>query len=108
MRREHTRPRTTEAFIKTYGIVHPGEQYESDRDQRLSPMHDVARPSSAPRFFEAVGWERPQWYESNADLLEEYGDARDAARARVGRALVEPDHQRRAPARCARPPASST
>jgi glycine cleavage system aminomethyltransferase T len=26
-------------------------------------------------FFEAVGWERPQWYESNADLLEVYGDA---------------------------------
>ncbi len=35
MRREHTRLRTTEAFIKTYGIVHPAEQYESDRDQRL-------------------------------------------------------------------------
>ena len=25
-------------------------------------------------FFEAAGWERPQWYESNAPLLEEYGD----------------------------------
>ena len=74
MRREHTRLRTTESFIKTYGIVHPGEQYESDRDQRLSPMHDSETKLGA-RFFEAVGWERPQWYESNADLLEEYGDA---------------------------------
>ena len=26
-------------------------------------------------FFETVGWERPYWYESNAGLLEEYGDA---------------------------------
>jgi glycine cleavage system aminomethyltransferase T len=26
------------------------------------------------RFFEAAGWERPFWYESNAPLLEEYGD----------------------------------
>jgi glycine cleavage system aminomethyltransferase T/glycine/D-amino acid oxidase-like deaminating enzyme len=74
MRREHTRARTTEAFIKTYGIVHPGEQYESDRDQRLSPMHDSEVKLGA-RFFEAVGWERPQWYDSNADLLEVYGDA---------------------------------
>ncbi len=37
--RAHVRARTGEAFIKTYGIVHPGEQYESDRDQRLAPMH---------------------------------------------------------------------
>jgi glycine cleavage system aminomethyltransferase T len=25
-------------------------------------------------FYEAAGWERPHWYESNAPLLEEYGD----------------------------------
>ncbi|TYL51921.1 FAD-dependent oxidoreductase [Nocardioides sp. BGMRC 2183] len=73
MRREHTRLRTGESFIKTYGIVHPAEQYESDRDQRLSPMHEAQRKAGAV-FFEAVGWERPQWYGSNADLLEEYGD----------------------------------
>ena len=73
MRREHTRLRTTESFIKTYGIIHPAEQYESDRDQRLSPMHESEAKLGA-RFFEAVGWERPQWYESNADLLEVYGD----------------------------------
>jgi glycine cleavage system aminomethyltransferase T/glycine/D-amino acid oxidase-like deaminating enzyme len=74
MRREHTRLRTTESFIKTYGIVHPAEQYESDRNQRLAPMHESEAKLGAV-FFEAVGWERPQWYESNADLLEVYGDA---------------------------------
>ncbi len=42
MRREHTRLRTTESFIKTYGIIHPSEQYESDRDQRLGPDARVA------------------------------------------------------------------
>jgi glycine cleavage system aminomethyltransferase T/glycine/D-amino acid oxidase-like deaminating enzyme len=72
-RREHTRLRTTEAFIKTYGIVHPSEQYESDRDQRLSPMHESQRKLGA-FFYETAGWERPHWYESNAPLLEEYGD----------------------------------
>jgi len=74
MRREHTRLRTTESFIKTYGIVHPSEQYESDRDQRLSPMHESQKKLGAV-FFETAGWERPHWYESNASLLEEYGDA---------------------------------
>jgi glycine cleavage system aminomethyltransferase T/glycine/D-amino acid oxidase-like deaminating enzyme len=72
-RREHTKLRTTESFIKTYGIIHPAEQYESDRDQRLSPMHESQKKLGAV-FFETAGWERPFWYESNAALLEEYGD----------------------------------
>ena len=74
LRREHTRLRTTESFIKTYGIIHPAEQYESDRDQRLAPMHESQKKLGA-MFFETAGWERPHWYESNAGLLEEYGDA---------------------------------
>ncbi len=74
LRREHTRLRTTESFIKTYGIVHPGEQYASDRDQRLAPMHESQRKLDAV-FFEAAGWERPFWYEANAPLVAEYGDA---------------------------------
>ncbi len=73
MRREHTRLRTTESFIKTYGIVHPAEQYESDRGQRVSPMHD-SQVKLGAEFIEAVGWERPNWYASNEALLEEYGD----------------------------------
>jgi heterotetrameric sarcosine oxidase gamma subunit len=71
--RAHVRARTSEAFIKTYGIIHPGEQYESDRGQRLAPMHSSQVELGAV-FFEAAGWERPFWYESNAGLLEEYGD----------------------------------
>ena len=71
--RAHIRARTTEAFNKTYGIIHPGEQYLSDRNQRLAPMHadEVARGAV---FVEGAGWERPFWYESNATLLDEYGD----------------------------------
>ncbi len=72
--REHVRARTSEAFIKTYGIVHPGEQWTSDRDKRLAPMHADQQARGAV-FFEAVGWERPQWYQQNEVLLGEYGDA---------------------------------
>ncbi len=72
--REHVRARTSESFIKTYGIVHPSEQYESDRGVRWSPMAESQKALGAV-FFETVGWERPWWYESNAGLLEKYGDA---------------------------------
>ena len=72
--REHVRARTSEAFIKTYGIVHPAEQYESDRGIRWSPMADSQKELGAV-FYETVGWERPWWYESNAGLVEKYGDA---------------------------------
>ena len=72
--RAHVRARTSEAFNKTYGIVHPGEQWdERPAASRLSPMYadQVARGAV---FFETAGWERPHWYDSNASLLEEYGD----------------------------------
>ena len=71
--RAHIRARTSEAFNKTYGIIHPGEQYESDRGQRLAPMH-AQQVEQGAVFFEAAGWERPFWYESNAALVAEYGD----------------------------------
>ena len=72
--RSHVRARTSEAFNKTYGIVHPGEQWASDRDLRRSPMWQREKDLGAV-FFEAGGWERPQWFESNAPLLDEFGDA---------------------------------
>ena len=34
----HVRARTAEGFNKTYGIVHPSEQWESNRNVRLSPV----------------------------------------------------------------------
>jgi glycine cleavage system aminomethyltransferase T/glycine/D-amino acid oxidase-like deaminating enzyme len=69
----HVRARAAEGFNKTYGIVHPSEQWESDRGVRVAPFYDRERELDA-FFFEAAGWERPHWYESNAPLLEEYGD----------------------------------
>jgi glycine cleavage system aminomethyltransferase T/glycine/D-amino acid oxidase-like deaminating enzyme len=71
--RSHIRARTGEAFNKTYGIVHPGEQWESDRGKRLAPMHAAEQQLGAV-FVEQAGWERPMWYESNRGLLEEYGE----------------------------------
>src|SRR5206468_5461311 len=71
--RAHVRARAAEGFNKTYGIVHPSEQWASNRDIRLAPFHAREKELGA-FFFEAAGWERPFWYESNAPLLEEFGD----------------------------------
>lgn len=70
---EHVRARATEGFPKIYGITHPREQWLSDRPLRTSPFHPRTQALGA-QYFETAGWERPQWYESNAGLLEEYGD----------------------------------
>jgi glycine cleavage system aminomethyltransferase T len=68
----HIRARCAEHFNKTYGIVHPREQWASERNKRLAPFHTRTQALGAV-CFEAGGWERPHWYESNASLVAEYG-----------------------------------
>jgi glycine cleavage system aminomethyltransferase T/glycine/D-amino acid oxidase-like deaminating enzyme len=67
----HIHARTGEGFNKTYGIIHPREQWESNRNVRVSPFY-IRQKELGAVFFETAGWERPQWYESNKPLLEEY------------------------------------
>ena len=69
---QHIRQRSSEHFNKTYGIVHPREQWASERGAHRAPFHDRTANLGA-EFFEAHGWERPQWYASNEDLVERYG-----------------------------------
>ncbi|HLR57185.1 MAG TPA: FAD-dependent oxidoreductase [Beutenbergiaceae bacterium] len=69
--RAHVKARTAEGFPKLYGIVHPREQWESNRDLRTSPFRPRTDALGA-EYFETAGWERPQWYESNAHLLAKY------------------------------------
>jgi glycine cleavage system aminomethyltransferase T/glycine/D-amino acid oxidase-like deaminating enzyme len=70
---EHVKARAAEGFNKTYGIVHPGEQWASNRGVRLSSFNERERELGAV-FYEAAGWERPHWYASNEPLLADYGD----------------------------------
>jgi glycine cleavage system aminomethyltransferase T/glycine/D-amino acid oxidase-like deaminating enzyme len=71
--RDHVKARTSEAFNKTYGIVHPSEQWASSRDVNRSPMYDQEKALGAV-FYETAHWERPFWYAANEELLGEYGD----------------------------------
>jgi glycine cleavage system aminomethyltransferase T len=67
----HLHARCGEHFNKTYGIVHPREQWATERGMNRSPFFAQEEALGAA-FFDARGWERPQWYESNADLVERY------------------------------------
>src|SRR5260221_5039357 len=92
---QHIRARTEEGYNKTYGIVHPMEQWASNREVRLSPFFEREKELGAT-FFEAAGWERPFWYGTNERLLREYGDRvmpRDAEReARSRSPVISADH----------------
>jgi len=68
----HVRARAAEGFPKIYGIAHPREQWTTNRPLRTSPFYPRERELGA-ELFEVGGWERPQWYASNAALLPEYG-----------------------------------
>ena len=46
----------------------------AERGMRRSPFYAREEALGAV-FFDARGWERPQWYESNAALLDQYPDA---------------------------------
>jgi glycine cleavage system aminomethyltransferase T/glycine/D-amino acid oxidase-like deaminating enzyme len=69
----HVRARGSEWFPKFYGIVHPSEQWFSDRNVRLGPARERHVELGA-EFVEVAGWERPLWFGTNERLLAEYGD----------------------------------
>ena len=107
MRREHTRLRTTESFIKTYGIVHPAEQYESRPRQAALPDARVGEDSRCVLLRDgrlgAAALVRVQRRPARRVRR-----GRHAARARVGRALVVARSSTPSTSRCASAPASST
>ena len=70
----HIYARCDEHFNKTYGIVHPREQWASQRDMRRSPFWPREKELGAT-FFDARGWERPQWFASNEHLTKKFPEA---------------------------------
>ena len=68
---EHIWARAEEHFNKTYGIVHPDEQWEGRRNLRVGPYFSRQEDLDA-MFFQARTWERPQWFGANSDLVERY------------------------------------
>lgn len=66
---EYLLARDCQNFVEVYDILHPLQPSGEPRPIRTSPFY--ARQQEMGAFFlEANGWERPQWYEANASLLE--------------------------------------
>ncbi|CAM5598660.1 GcvT family protein [Streptomyces aurantiogriseus] len=66
---EYVLARDCQNFVEVYDILHPLQPSGHPRPIRTSPFHERQRQHGA-FFLEANGWERPQWYEANAGLVE--------------------------------------
>lgn len=67
----YVKARGAQQYREVYDIIHPLQQIQNPRNLRLSPFYQRLKELGAV-FVEGVGWERPQWFESNRKLLEEY------------------------------------
>jgi glycine cleavage system aminomethyltransferase T/glycine/D-amino acid oxidase-like deaminating enzyme len=66
---EYVLTRDCQNFVEVYDIKHPLEPMQEPRPLRTSPFH-AREVELGGMFLEASGWERPQWYEANAALVE--------------------------------------
>jgi glycine cleavage system T protein len=64
----YVRLRGAQGYREVYDVLHPREQNEQARGLRTTPFYEREQALGAT-FFESAGWERPQWYEANAELL---------------------------------------
>jgi glycine cleavage system aminomethyltransferase T/glycine/D-amino acid oxidase-like deaminating enzyme len=65
---EYVLTRDCQNFVEVYDILHPLQPAENLRPIRTSPFYS-RQSELGGQFLEASGWERPQWYEANADLV---------------------------------------
>ncbi|MGU3500644.1 GcvT family protein [Mycobacterium sp. C31M] len=61
---------SSQGFVEVYDIIHPHEHRKDPRDVRVSPFHRRQQELGA-HFFEGACWERPAWFEANAELVTE-------------------------------------
>ncbi|MFC6718361.1 FAD-dependent oxidoreductase [Natrialbaceae archaeon GCM10025810] len=69
--REYAWGRGAQQYREVYQLIHPREQPTGQRGLRRSPFYGRQAELGA-EFYDAGGWEVPQWYESNESLLETY------------------------------------
>ena len=69
----YIRDRGVQNFVEVYDVIHPLQPMEAPRPLRTSPFYECEQALGA-RFLEGNGWERPQWFEASAALVERYRD----------------------------------
>ncbi|KAF2639786.1 Aminomethyltransferase folate-binding domain-containing protein [Massarina eburnea CBS 473.64] len=66
--KEYVSETSQQNFVEVYDIIHPLAPKLSPRNLRISPFNTRERELGA-YFLEVGGWERPFWFEANAELL---------------------------------------
>jgi glycine cleavage system T protein len=66
--RTYTRARGAQGYREVYDVIHPRQQSEQARGLRTTPFYERQERLGA-QLSESAGWERPQWYEANRELL---------------------------------------
>jgi glycine cleavage system aminomethyltransferase T/glycine/D-amino acid oxidase-like deaminating enzyme len=66
----YVRARGAQQYREVYDIIHPLQPLAQPRGVRTSPFYARQQALGAV-FFEARGWERPQWFAANEPLLAE-------------------------------------
>jgi glycine cleavage system aminomethyltransferase T/glycine/D-amino acid oxidase-like deaminating enzyme len=61
---------SSQAFVEVYDIIHPYQFRDALRGLRTSPFYDRQKQLGA-FFYEGGGWERPAWFEANAELAQQ-------------------------------------
>ena len=92
--RPYVRARAAQQYREVYDIIHPQQQMDSPRNIRLTPFFARQQELDAV-FFENAGWERPQWHEANAGLLDSLdvtGASRTGWEAREWSPTVAAEH----------------
>jgi glycine cleavage system aminomethyltransferase T/glycine/D-amino acid oxidase-like deaminating enzyme len=67
---EYVSETSQQNFVEIYDVLHPLQPKLSPRNLRVSPFHARHKALGA-YFLESGGWERPYWFEANAELLKE-------------------------------------
>jgi glycine cleavage system aminomethyltransferase T/glycine/D-amino acid oxidase-like deaminating enzyme len=60
---------SSQAFIEVYDIIHPYQFRTALRGLRTSPFYERQKELGA-FFYEGAGWERPAWFEANAEVAQ--------------------------------------
>jgi glycine cleavage system aminomethyltransferase T/glycine/D-amino acid oxidase-like deaminating enzyme len=68
---EHIQMRGEQNYIEVYDILHPLQPMEAPRPLRTTGFYQRQQELGGV-FLEASGFERPQWYEANKNLLASY------------------------------------
>jgi hypothetical protein len=90
--RLYQRARGAQGYREVYDVIHPRQQSEQVRGLRTTPFYERQVQLGA-EFFESAGWERPQWYEANAESVNGNEVRPSAWAAREWSAIAVAEHR---------------